>query len=90
MLKSFNSETSRPATDKGFNGEAHFDIFLFLVSVHAEVDGAAGLLGPAGFDLGIDLGFFRVFGGLGVVYEGLQSDVFRDDLVCGFDGYGLS
>ena len=65
-------------------------MFLFLVSLDAECDGAAGLLGTVAFDLGLDLGFFNVFGSLGVDCEGLQSDVFRDDLVCGFDGYGLS
>ena len=64
-------------------------LFLFLVSLDAEGDGAAGLLGAVGFDLGLDLGFFNIFGGLRVDCEGLQSDVFRDDLVCGFDGYGL-
>jgi len=87
MSKSFNSETPRAATNKGFNGEAHFDIFLFLVSLDAEVDGAAGLLGAIRFELEINLGLFRVFGGLGVYCEGLQSDVFTDDLV---SGYGLS
>ena len=44
-------------------------MFLFLVSLDAEVDGAAGLLGAVGFDLGIDLGLFNVFGGLGVDCE---------------------
>jgi len=48
-------------------------MFLFLVSLDAKGDGAAGLLGAVGFDLGLDLGFFNVFGGLEWTVKGCNQ-----------------
>ena len=52
--------------------------------------GSSALDGCLGLDLRIELGLVNDFDGLGVDYEGLQSDFFRDDLVCGLDGYELT
>ena len=43
--------------------------------------GSSALDGCLGLDLRIELGLVNDFDGLGVDYEGLQSDFFRDDLV---------
>ena len=48
-------------------------MFVFLDCLEEEADGAAGLLGAVGFDLGLDLGFFNVFGGLEWTVKGCNQ-----------------
>jgi len=43
--KPFNSDTLRAATNKGFNGEGHFDMLVFLVFLEPKADGTVVMLG---------------------------------------------